>query len=147
MMPDSVVLERTLCFGTCPAYRVSIDQRGIVRFHSLNPGDTARRAIGRIDAYEWQNGIMEWMRWYRVIDLPDTLAANKHYCPVAPTDFPWAFVSIFQPGRSKRIEDYQGCVWRPLALVNFEEWIDKIAKTRRWVRPSSPTWVRPSRPT
>src|SRR2546430_11859575 len=31
---DSVVLERTPCFGTCPAYRVVIARDGLVHFQS-----------------------------------------------------------------------------------------------------------------
>jgi hypothetical protein len=39
---DSILLERTLCYGTCSAYRLHMDRHGRVRFSSLNPGDSSR---------------------------------------------------------------------------------------------------------
>src|SRR5437764_7008112 len=47
---DSVVLERTSCFGTCPAYRLSIARSGHVSFQSRNRGDTAFHAWGTVPA-------------------------------------------------------------------------------------------------
>src|SRR5262249_48380235 len=36
---DSIVLVRTLCLGTCPAYRISVRRDGEVHFQSRNPGE------------------------------------------------------------------------------------------------------------
>src|ERR687888_360851 len=45
---DSIVLERTACFGTCPAYRLRISAAGAVHFTSRNFGDSGRVATGRV---------------------------------------------------------------------------------------------------
>jgi hypothetical protein len=45
---DSIVPERTLCYGTCPAYRLRLAASGDVAFTSLNPGDSGRVASDRL---------------------------------------------------------------------------------------------------
>ena len=43
---DSVVLQRTVCFGRCPAYRLRISSDGTVLFSPENPpGETAQANI------------------------------------------------------------------------------------------------------
>src|SRR5712671_6957629 len=39
---DSIVLERSACYGTCPAYRLRLSNTGEIRFESRNPGDEGR---------------------------------------------------------------------------------------------------------
>src|SRR4051812_15503413 len=41
---DSLVLERSMCYGTCPAYRLSLSSSGVIRFESRNPGEETRSA-------------------------------------------------------------------------------------------------------
>src|SRR5688500_5231113 len=42
---DSIMLERTLCFGTCPAYRLRLSDAGEIFFESRNPGEVGRTAV------------------------------------------------------------------------------------------------------
>ena len=41
---DSLILERTGCLGTCPAYQLTIGSSGLVRFQSRNRDDAGRAA-------------------------------------------------------------------------------------------------------
>src|SRR5262245_40096064 len=47
---DSLVLERTPCFGSCPAYRVRVTRGGQVRFESRNPRDSGRVGEASVDS-------------------------------------------------------------------------------------------------
>ena len=47
---DSVVLERTRCYGTCPAYRLRVSRTGEVRFASRNLRDDQRVGVDTVEA-------------------------------------------------------------------------------------------------
>ena len=130
---DSVVLERTLCFGTCPAYRLSVSRAGGVHFESRNPDDETR-ATDRIPTiqFEW---ILSKAHRIDFLALPNRIADEKLYCPAVPTDNPTAVVTLFMGLRQKRIEDYHGCYWAPAGLRELEDYIDQITNAKRWIRP------------
>ena len=132
--PDSIVLERGPCFGTCPIYRLSLTRAGGVRFHSRNPGDTARVETGTIapEAFRALAAEAERIGFDR---YPATIMGSA-YCGQMATDMPTATVSLFRRGREKRVEDYHGCFGAPRELRQFEDSIDSVAGSRRWVRPS-----------
>ena len=126
------MLERTRCFGICPAYRLSLARSGAVHFRSFNPGDSAhtasdtlpRGAFERLEAQAAELGFDA---------LPDDIRASR-LCGMAATDHPSAIVTLFRGARAKRVEDYHGCYPGPAALRRFELAIDSIAASERWVR-------------
>lgn len=140
---DSIVLERTLCYGTCPAYRLSLTRHGLVSFESRNPGDTARRGRDTVSA-----GTLALLA--AIADslgfeaLPDTVANSGALCPDKATDHPTATVTIFRGAQSKHVVDYRGCFAAsdhttvPVVgrLRLFEASIDSLAGARRWVQPA-----------
>jgi hypothetical protein len=135
-VPDSIVLERTPCYGECPAYRVRIARSGAVHFRSRNYGDTARTATAVIDqacvSRVWSEfGAVHFPA------LPDTIASVSAYCEPAFTDAPRVTVRFFAGGSSKHVVDYQGCLWAPVGLRDLEALIDEIAGSSRWARPNS----------
>jgi hypothetical protein len=138
-IPDSVVLQRSFCYGPCPAYRVSIDRFGKVRFHSLSPNDTARYASAQINRYMWRRYMSQMISPSSpdgLLQFPDNIASNEAYCPGGPPpDFQWVTVSVFLPSRTKIVQDYLGCSWAPEALRDFERWFDKKAGSKKWLRP------------
>ena len=142
-LPDSIVLERTLCLGTCPAYRLRLSRGGHVVFESRNPGDTARQERDTIAP----TAIAELTEMADSIGfetLPDTIARSRALCPDMASDHPTAIVSIYRGVRSKRVVDYHGCFARsdhstiPIVgrLRQLEASIDSVAGARRWIRPA-----------
>jgi len=129
---DSVVLERTLCFGTCPAYRLSISRSGVIHFESRNPEDE-RRAKDSILVRDFETILVQAHR-VDFLSLPDRIADDKRFCPHDVTDNPTAIVTIFIPARPKRVEDYYGCFWAPAGLRDLETYIDEITRAKRWIR-------------
>jgi hypothetical protein len=140
---DSIVLERTRCYGTCPAYRLRIAASGDVAFESRNPGDSGRTATDRLTPTAVQSLVAE-ASTLGFDTLPDVIASDKRFCPDEATDHPTATVTLFRKAGAKRVEDYHGCFARSdHSVVNiieqlrrFERMIDSTAGSARWVRPA-----------
>ena len=133
---DSISLERTLCYGSCPAYRLSIARDGTVRFQSRNPGEPAT-AAHRIApaAFGALAGEAERIGFR---SLPDEIAADRPLCGLRMTDSPSAIVTIHGSAGTKSVNDYHGCEGKSERLAElrrFEERIDSVAGSARWVRP------------
>jgi len=131
---DSVVLERTLCFGTCPAYRLRVSRSGAVHFDSRNPEDD-RSAKDSIPPNEFET-ILVQAHHIDFLSLPDRIADDKRFCPHDVTDNPTAIITVFMSDRHKRVEDYYGCFWAPAGLRDLERYIDEVTKAKRWIRPA-----------
>ncbi len=107
---DSVVLERTGCFGSCPAYVLHVSRSGAVLFESRNRRDEVRRETDTIPAYKFQR-ILAQAVLVDFLALPDQIQDNNPFCPYSETDAPTAIVTVFLPRTAKRVEDYHGCVY------------------------------------
>jgi hypothetical protein len=141
---DSVVLERTTCFGPCPAYRLSVAASGRVHFTSRNPGDASRTAqdmASRGAAAE----LLARAEQVGFFQLPERPADDSTLCPQRATDHPTVTVWVFGRERAGRVEDYTGCyvsvdpprvAERLLRLRAFEDAIDSVAGSSRWARPA-----------
>ena len=130
---DSLVLERTGCFGTCPAYRVRITRSGAVLFRSRELSDTSRIETASIPSDSAQ-ALFTYARLIRFTDLPGRIEDSKAYCPSRWTDHPTALLTIYGAGWSKQVVDYYGCWWAPEALRRLEDQVDKTARVGRWMR-------------
>lgn len=139
---DSIVLERSACYGTCPAYRLSVRRSGIVTFQSRNRGDptTARDSI----APQAFAQLVAVANRDRVFELPKVIANDRSLCPDHATDHETVSVSFFSGERAQGIVDYHGCFLRsdhttasPLQTLRlFEAAIDSVTDARRWIRPN-----------
>jgi hypothetical protein len=139
---DSVVLERSMCFGSCPAYRLSVAASGRVHFASLNPGEAGRTAsdtIARGRAVE----LLARAERVGLFQLPDRTADDSMLCSARATDHSTVVVTVFGGAGTKRVEDYTGCyvsvdppriAERLLQLRSFQAEIDSVAGSGRWVR-------------
>jgi hypothetical protein len=138
---DSIVLERSRCFGACPEYRVRLAQDGRVAFASRNPGDitTGRGSVPK----QHYLALMAVAASARFEALPDTIANKPTLCGSRATDHPTATVAIYWRGMSKRVVDYYGCfanenhdIAAPVReLRHLEARIDSVAGSERWIRP------------
>ena len=145
---DSIVLERTACFGTCPAYRLSVSRSGRVTFRSQNPGDESRTAKDSM-APSAAAGLLADAAKAGIYSLPDSTYGDPQWCAAAPTDFPWAIVTLFDKQGARRVADYQGCFLRMgtepgdwsvapmlVPLRMYEAAIDSVTRSSRWTRPA-----------
>jgi hypothetical protein len=130
---DSVSLERTRCYGTCPTYRVVLTRDGDVRFTSGDARFPRTAAASFIPA-----SLDELAAEARVAgfwSLPARIADQPALCGARATDFPSAIVTVFTRAESRAVEDYRGCHGEGLErLRRLEEHIDSVAGSGRWLR-------------
>ena len=141
---DSIVLERGVCFGFCPAYRVRVDAQGRVHFQSKNTGDQQRTAEDTIAPAQFKALLAEADR-IGFARLPGEIQSDSTYGPVAATDHSTVIVELHTGAQLKRVRDYLGCrldlrgqPGGPLVgLRQFESLIDSIAGSKQWARPAN----------
>jgi len=136
---DSLVLERTLCYGSCPAYRLRIRADGELTFASRNPGDTAGAKTDSIAPARvaWLAREVERLGFF---SLPPVIADDSTLCPLRATDHPTATVTVFREDSTHEVVDYHGCyVSHDLTIAppvrelrQLETEIDSVAGVDRW---------------
>ena len=140
---DSLVLERTRCFGMCPAYRLSIARSGRVAFTLRNTGDSLHvidsippAAFARLATGAGAAGLYA---------LPALVRSDSTLCPRFRTDAPTVITTSYAGARVTRVERYTGCAAREsegiparlAALARYEDEIDSVAGSSRWARPAT----------
>lgn len=141
---DSLVLERTVCFGFCPAYRLRINGSEEIRFESRNRGDSANLAIDTAARGTYASLISK-ARAAGFYELPPEIRKDSVLCHNLATDHPTAITTIFSSQSTRQVIDYHGCfetveheVLAPVQKLRaFENEIDSTLRSSRWVRPNS----------
>jgi hypothetical protein len=137
---DSIVLERSPCFGFCPVYRLSLRANGTMRYESHTRGDSTVASDSLApSAVAWLGGEAERVGFFA---LPPVIAQDSTLCSARATDHPTATVTIFHADAARQVVDYHGCyTGRNLSVApavarlrHFEEQIDSVARTDRWTR-------------
>ena len=147
---DSVVLERMACYGTCPIYRLSVAKSGRVAFLSREPGDQGRTVVDSIAPTTAARLLADAAK-AGIYSLPDAVSTDRRLCATAATDFPSYAVTVYDASGAKGVVDYAGCFQHMGAkpgdwsvapglapLRAYENAIDSITGSVRWVRPAAP---------
>jgi hypothetical protein len=126
--PDSYVritLQRTGCYGSCPAYTVSVATDGIV----FDGRDFVGVKGERTDTADGSD-VRRVAEKFVVADfysLDDAYRASV-------TDNPTYILSIEIDGHKKTVEDYVGSwVGMPAVVTELENEVDTFARTKRWI--------------
>lgn len=134
--PDaSVTLERSVCYGFCPAYAVTIYGDGRVAYEG-------RQFVRVSGAQSGQADPAEVAALFAMIEDANFFALNDAY-RANITDLPEYSVTVRQGGRSKTVVDYVGrAAGMPEAVTLIENEIDRVAGTRQWVERDdrTPPW-------
>ncbi|HET9440914.1 MAG TPA: DUF6438 domain-containing protein [Longimicrobiales bacterium] len=135
---DSLVLERTVCFGRCPAYRLRIGSAGFVLFEPrIPPGPAAADTIPNT-ALPHLAAEAERVGFYA---FPDLIQGDSALCAMEATDHPSATITIHRGSEFKRVQDYTGChaasgdtvsAQRLRGLRQFQALVDSVAGSARW---------------
>jgi len=137
----TIRLERTECFGTCPAYTVTIQGDGRVRFTS--PVDDVK--TGRRPSFEYRNVVLPGTHEDQIpVAAVAALARQFHdtgfwrlrdVYQAEVTDSSSQIITLTVGTRRKTVRDYVGTeVGMPVAVRKLEDAIDQAAGTDRWVR-------------
>ena len=135
---DSIVLERTPCFGFCPTYRLTIDRSGRIRYRNagertVQTDSVAPEAVDHLGARAIELGFF---------DLPERIRGDSALCSMVATDHPGVIVSFFSGAGSKTVDHYTGCHVEGrespgpapaiVRLMRLEAEIDSTANVERW---------------
>ena len=125
--PIEITLERTMCFGTCPAYRVSVRDDGTVTYEGREHTKVSGQATWKIDPAAVR-ALAKEMQDAGYFELQDEYRAMV-------TDHPTVYTSLTIGGRTKKIQDY---VAGPPKLKDLELRIDEVAGTKKYVSGQDP---------
>lgn len=127
-----ITLERTSCFGACPAYRVEVHGDGTVLYN----GRGFVAILGQHRGSVPQQNVQELLTKFRE---PDYYSLRDEYIWPA-TDLPTYETSIEFDGHLKKVKDYAGLViGMPMTVSELENSVDQLAKAERWTKGDADT--------
>lgn len=135
----TITLSRTVCYGTCPDYTVTILADGTVTFE----GRRFVKTVGTVKSSISQEKVQELIAAFEKVNyfsLKDRYATEEDGCPERWTDNPSAITSIKIDGKTKAITHYHGCqdskgkFIYPKELTELERRIDEIVGTGQWIK-------------
>jgi hypothetical protein len=119
-------LVRDVCFGSCPAYHLTVYGNGVVVWQ----GDRFVAVPGMHIAVVSQDTVR---RLVAAFEKADYFGMNDAYTEYMVTDAPYA-TTLFQQGeRRKMIRHYQGDRSAPAKLDILETQIDMLIGTDQWI--------------
>ncbi len=126
-LEDVVIsLDRTMCFGTCPDYRVTLYGDGTVVFEGRTFTKVLGYKIGSIEEAKIRELLAEAEK--------GGFFTEKSYTNYEVTDNPSATLSINTSDKGNRVDHYYGDSNAPATLIALESKVDEILNTARWVR-------------
>jgi Domain of unknown function (DUF6438) len=125
----TVRLERIGCYGTCPAYTVTVHGDGRVEYDGKDHVAEKGTREGRIETDAIKALIMDFAK-AKFLALPEEyMQANcSRYC----TDMSTAATELSVRGVTHHVKHYYGCGGVPKALFDPESAIDKSTNVERW---------------
>lgn len=128
-----ITLERTVCFGTCPHYKLTIFSDGLVSYEGIEYVKTVGKATGRISRAKLNALVAEFSR-INYFNLADSYTPGDKTCPQSWTDMPSANTSLTWQGRTKSVNHYHGCRGASVLdqLTELENKIDEAVNVKRW---------------
>ena len=129
LRPDSkvsITLRRTVCYGRCPAYTVTVSTSGIVF-----DGDAYVAAKGKHTAAVDPDAVRKLAARFIAADF---YSMDSRYA-ASVTDNPTYVLSITIDGHKKEVVDYVG-QWEgmPAVVVDLENAVDDLAQSLRWIK-------------
>jgi hypothetical protein len=129
--PVSISLERTPCYGNCPAYVVTLYGDGSVRFTGRDHSATQGDASGHVEP-DSVRAINHDLDAFAFGSLADSLTFGSAACPQLIPDLPAAILTRTTGSAIKRVRHHPGCQGAPEALTVIEQRIDAVANTAQW---------------
>jgi hypothetical protein len=125
-----IALERTGCYGSCPAYRVEVGGDGSVTYRGGAFVDVEGEHRYSVPVDEVAK-LVDGMR------RSDLWSLNPEY-QAGVTDSPTYALTFDMDGQVHRIVDYVGrWVGMPVVVTDFEKEVDRVGRAREWVHLSA----------
>ncbi|MCE9573169.1 MAG: DUF6438 domain-containing protein [Deltaproteobacteria bacterium] len=119
-------IERTMCYGTCPAYKVSIYRDGAVEY----AGDAYVKTKGAATGHISPDQVAELDGLFAKAHYLDLDAAYTH---ADMTDMPSVSTSYILGDKHHAVEHYFGDTKAPQELRVVEEGIDRVIGIEQWI--------------
>ncbi len=122
-------MERTVCFGTCPAYELTIQKDGKVTFLGKEFVEHKGETTGMMSR-ENLNELIKIIHESHFMKIPSSPECESRY-----TDMPSVFLTIQLDGKQHSVSHYHGCKGFEYEeeLYELEEAIDSLAGTEKWI--------------
>ena len=117
-----ITLERTACYGFCPAYKLTIYGDGKIVYDGKYFVKTKGVQNSQIPT-DKVKGLVDEFYKIDYFSLQD-----KYYAPV--TDLPTTTTAITIDGKTKKVVNYYGA---PEKLSELENIIDEITNSKKWI--------------
>ncbi len=113
-LKDAVItLERTLCFGNCPAYKLTVYGNGAVTFEGKSFVRVTGKAEGAITQEQFKQLIF-------VFEEANYDSLKDSYTQISVTDAPYVTTSITVDGKTKTVRHYLGDPSAPPGLPHLK---------------------------
>ena len=127
---SKIALARTKCYGTCPAYQLTLDANGTVHYQGKDYVRQKGRRTGRISPEAFQK-IVKKLKEIRFFQLNDEYNSQEiGGSSTFVTDQPATITTVTQGGHTKKVENYFG---GPKKLYDLEQLIDELTQSYKWV--------------
>ena len=126
----TIQLERTGCYGTCPAYVVTIHGDGRIEYNGKSHVKELGAQEGRVELDKLR-ALASVFAKIKFWGLNEDYSAEKCKGRVC-TDFATAITELSIRGVTHRVKHYYGCGSAPKSLLDLESAIDKSANSERW---------------
>jgi hypothetical protein len=122
-----ITLERTVCFGACPEYKLTIYGSGTVVYE----GRRFVKIEGKRTTAIGEDKVRQLLLEFRRVDY---FSLDDSYEEFRATDMPSAYTSLTVDGTTKTVRHYHGDFNAPEELTELEDRIDEIVNSDQWVR-------------
>ncbi|MCC7164869.1 MAG: hypothetical protein IT331_20400 [Anaerolineae bacterium] len=120
-----ITLERTMCFGSCPVYLLTIKGDGTVIFDGRKYVKDEGQHITTISQEDVKALVLEFERI--------NYFSFSNFTDYDMTDMPYAITSITINGTTTTVEHYHGDGDAPKELFELERKIDKVSNSTQWI--------------
>jgi uncharacterized protein DUF6438 len=126
----TIQLERAACFGTCPAYSITIHGDGRVEYNGKSNVKDAGARKGRIDIDKIRAvaSVFAKAKFWGIAEDYSEAKCKGRVC----TDMATAITEVSIRGLTHRVQHYYGCGSAPRSLFDLESAIDKSAESEQW---------------
>ena len=123
-------LERTTCYGSCPAYKLTIHGDGSVEYEGGKYVKVKEKREGTIKPEDLKQLVAEFDKaaFFSIEQFGEQSCTSCTVC----TDMPTAITSIQVKGATHSVNHYYGCRCAPKAIWDLETAIDKIVQVQQW---------------
>lgn len=124
-----VAMERTVCFGTCPAYSLTIESDGKVTFNGKQFVQHTGVVTGEMNQKNLDQ-LIKRIDESNFMEFPTNPECESRY-----TDMPSVYLTIQLDGKRNSLTHYHGCKGFEFEedLFALEEAIDSLAGTDKWI--------------